>query len=187
MFRGYILQLVGSWTRFAIIPVVVSVPLFVAGHTYELWGLVDVGIFGLTAAVLTIRTGGLEAGIAAHTANNVVLFVLDALGMISATDDSGAGPLDLIPTIISSARVPGLGRVGCAPPGVGADPTAHHAAADTTGAHVAAASVRLLVASGPARPAAAMAAGAATTPAGVATAARAGRRRDAPCDPALPG
>jgi membrane protease YdiL (CAAX protease family) len=102
VFRGYVLQLVGSWTRFAVIPVVVSVPLFVAGHTYELWGLVDVGIFGLTAAVLTIRTGGLEAAIAAHTANNVVLFVLDALGMISATDDSGAGPLDLVPTAISS-------------------------------------------------------------------------------------
>jgi membrane protease YdiL (CAAX protease family) len=102
VFRGYVLQLVGSWTRFAIIPVIVSVPLFVAGHAYEFWGLVDVGIFGLTAAVLTIRTGGLEAGIAAHTANNVVLFVLDALGMLSATDDGGAGPLDLIPTIISS-------------------------------------------------------------------------------------
>ena len=102
VFRGYILQLVGSWTRFAIIPVVVSVPLFVAGHGYEFWGLVDVGIFGLTAAVVTIRTGGLEAAIVAHTANNVVLFVLDALGMFSATDDSGAGPLDVVPTIISS-------------------------------------------------------------------------------------
>ena len=102
VFRGYVLQLVGSWTRFAIIPVIVSVPLFVAGHTYEWWGLVDVGIFGVTAAVVTIRTGGLEAAIAAHTANNVVLFVLDALGMLSATDDSGAGPADLIPTVISS-------------------------------------------------------------------------------------
>lgn len=102
VFRGYVMQLVGSWTRFAFIPVIVSVPLFVAGHVYELWGLVDVGIFGLMAAVVTIRTGGLEAAIAAHTANNVVLFVLDALGMISATDSSDAGPLDLIPTIISS-------------------------------------------------------------------------------------
>ncbi len=102
VFRGYILQLVGSWTRFSIIPIIVSVPLFVSGHVYEFWGLVDVGIFGLTAAVLTIRTGGLEAAIAAHTANNVVLFVLDALGMFSATDDSNAGPIDLIPTIISS-------------------------------------------------------------------------------------
>lgn len=102
VFRGYILQLVGSWTRFSIIPVIVSVPLFVSGHVYDFWGLVDVGIFGLTAAVLTIRTGGLEAAIAAHTANNVVLFVLDALGMFSATGDGDYGPVDLIPTIVSS-------------------------------------------------------------------------------------
>lgn len=102
VFRGYLLQLIGSWTRFAFIPVLVSVPLFVGAHLYEFWGLVDVGIFGLTAAVLTIRTGGLEAAIAAHTANNVVLFVLDAAGMFSATDASGYGPVDLIPTVISS-------------------------------------------------------------------------------------
>ncbi|MET0931757.1 MAG: type II CAAX endopeptidase family protein [Aeromicrobium sp.] len=102
VFRGYLMQLVGSWSRFAIIPVVVTTPLFVAGHLYDVWGLLDVGIFGLTAAILTIRTGGLEAGIAAHTANNVLLFVLDALGMVSATDDSGAGPVDLLPTVVSS-------------------------------------------------------------------------------------
>lgn len=102
VFRGYLMQLVGSWSRFAFLPVVISTPLFVAGHGYELWGLLDVGLFGLTAAVLTIRTGGLEAAIAAHTANNVLLFVLDALGMLSASGDEDAGPVDLVPTIVSS-------------------------------------------------------------------------------------
>lgn len=102
LFRGYLMQLVGSWTRFAVVPVVVTTPIFVAGHGYGLWGLLDVGIFGVTAAVLTIRTGGLEAAITAHTANNVVLFVLDALGVLSASDDSGAGPLDLAPTVVGS-------------------------------------------------------------------------------------
>ncbi|MRJ75595.1 CPBP family intramembrane metalloprotease [Aeromicrobium sp. SMF47] len=102
VFRGYVMQLVGSWTRFAAIPVLVSVAPFVAGHAYELWGLVDVGIFGLTAAILVVRTGGLEAAIAAHTANNVVLFVLDALGVISASDDSGATAVDVLPTVVSS-------------------------------------------------------------------------------------
>lgn len=102
VFRGYLMQLVGSWSRFAVLPVIISTPLFVAGHAYDLWGLLDVGIFGLTAAVLTIRTGGLEAAIAAHAANNVTLFVLDALGVIVASDDSGAGPVDLIPTAVSS-------------------------------------------------------------------------------------
>lgn len=101
VFRGYLLQLVGSWTRFATIPVLVSVPLFVAGHAYEGWGLVDVGLFGLTAAIVTIRSGGLEVAIAAHTANNVLLLGLDALGVLSASDDTGAGPVDLVPTVVS--------------------------------------------------------------------------------------
>lgn len=105
VFRGYLMQLVGSWSRFAFLPVLISTPVFVAGHGYELWGLIDVAIFGVTAAVLTIRTGGLEAAIAAHTANNVLLFLFDALGMISATDDSDAGPVDLVPTLVSSVLI----------------------------------------------------------------------------------
>jgi membrane protease YdiL (CAAX protease family) len=105
LFRGYLMQLVGSWSRFAFLPVIISTPLFVAGHGYELWGLLDVGVFGLTAAILTIRTGGLEAAIAAHTANNILLFVLDALGMIAATDDSDAGPTDLVPTVVASLLI----------------------------------------------------------------------------------
>ena len=98
VFRGYLLQLVGSWTRFAWIPVVVSVPIFASGHPYNLWGLIDVGLFGLMAAFLVIRTGGLEAGIAAHTLNNVALFVFEALGMLNTS--TGGGPLDLIPTVV---------------------------------------------------------------------------------------
>lgn len=102
VFRGYLMQLVGSWSRFAFVPVVVTTPLFVAGHAYELWGLIDVAIFGVTAAVLTIRTGGLEAAIAAHTVNNVFLLILDALGMVEATGGEDPGPVDLLPTAISS-------------------------------------------------------------------------------------
>lgn len=105
LFRGYLMQLVGSWSRFAIVPVVVTTPVFVAGHDYGLWGLLDVALFGLTAAILTIRTGGLEAAIATHAANNVVLFVLDALGVLAATDDSGAGPVDLVPSVVASVAV----------------------------------------------------------------------------------
>ncbi len=108
VFRGYLMQLVGSWSRFAFLPVIISTPLFVSGHAYDLWGLLDVGLFGLTAAVLTIRTGGLEAAIAAHAANNVILFVLDALGVIVATDDSGASAIDLVPTVVSGVLMVAL-------------------------------------------------------------------------------
>lgn len=101
VFRGYLLQLVGSWTRWAIIPVLVSTPLFVAGHVYEFWGLVDVGVFGLLACWLVIRTGGLEAAIAAHVANNVVLSTLEAFNMFALTSDD-YGPVDVIPTVVTS-------------------------------------------------------------------------------------
>jgi membrane protease YdiL (CAAX protease family) len=103
VFRGYLLQLIGSWTRFAIIPIVLSVLPFVAGHAYGVWGLVDVGIFGLTAAFLTVRTGGLEAAISAHVANNVVLLLLDAAGVVDSSDDTEATALDLVPTVVACA------------------------------------------------------------------------------------
>ena len=101
VFRGYLFQLVGSWTRFAIVPVLVSTPLFVAGHLYEFWGLVDVTIFALMASYLVIRTGGLEAAIAAHVANNLVLFTLEAFNVVLVTTGE-YGPVDVLPTLLTS-------------------------------------------------------------------------------------
>lgn len=101
VFRGYLFQLVGSWTRFAIVPVLVSTPLFVAGHGYDLWGLVDVTIFALMASWLVIRTGGLEAAIAAHVANNLVLFLLEGFHVVQVTSQE-YGPLDVLPTLGTS-------------------------------------------------------------------------------------
>jgi membrane protease YdiL (CAAX protease family) len=99
LFRGYLMQLVGSWTRQAWVPVAVNVPLFAAAHGYSQWGTVDVAIFGLTASILVIRTGGLEAAIAFHIANNVTLGVLEAFGLVD-TSDTGVGPWDVVPSAI---------------------------------------------------------------------------------------
>lgn len=102
VFRGYLMQLVGSWARWAWVPVLVSVPLFALAHGYSVWGTVDVAIFGLTAAILVVRTGGLEAGISAHIANNCTLAVLEAFGLVN-TSDSGTGPTDVLPSVVMSA------------------------------------------------------------------------------------
>nr|WP_255669105.1 type II CAAX endopeptidase family protein [Aeromicrobium duanguangcaii] len=93
VFRGALMQLIGSWTRWAVVPVVVSSLLFAAGHVYDFWGLVSVFLFGVIAAVMTIRTGGLEAAIGLHIANNVVLMVLDVVGLVDSSGD-GSGLLD---------------------------------------------------------------------------------------------
>jgi membrane protease YdiL (CAAX protease family) len=102
VFRGYLMQLVGSWTTWVWVPVVVSVPLFALAHGYSRWGTVDVAIFGLTAAILVVRTGGLEAAIALHIANNCSLAVLEAFGLVD-TSDTGTGPWDVFPSVIMSA------------------------------------------------------------------------------------
>lgn len=93
VFRGYLAQLVGSWLRHPAFAVLLPVPLFVLGHGYGALGAVDVAAFALMGGWLAWRTGGLEAPIAAHIANNVVLMFLSALGLgdPNATDTSALG------------------------------------------------------------------------------------------------
>lgn len=96
VFRGALLQLVGSWTHRAAIPVIVTSLLFAAGHVYDLWGLLSVFLFGVIAAVMTIRTGGLEAAIGLHIANNVLLMVLDVFGLVDSSGEESGGPLEVV-------------------------------------------------------------------------------------------
>lgn len=93
VFRGYLGQLVGSWLRHPAFALVLPVPLFVLGHGYGVLGSIDVGVFAVFCGWLTWRTGGLEAAIAAHVANNVVLLSLGAVGLgdPNATDASALG------------------------------------------------------------------------------------------------
>lgn len=80
VFRGYLAQLVGSWLRHPAFAVLLPVPLFVLGHGYDTLGAIDVAVFAVVCGWLTWRTGGLEAAIAVHVANNVVLMSLSAVG-----------------------------------------------------------------------------------------------------------
>lgn len=95
VFRGYLMQLVGGWLRHPAFAILLPVPLFVLGHGYDIWGAASVGIFAVVAAWLTWRTGGLEAAIALHIVNNVLIFLLGSVGVVDANATSGT-PVDLI-------------------------------------------------------------------------------------------
>jgi membrane protease YdiL (CAAX protease family) len=99
VFRGFLMQLIGGWLKHPAWAILLPVPLFAIGHDYDLWGLADVAIFGVTAAWLTWRTGGLEAAIAAHVVNNTLLFLLGAFGLIDVNADSGS-PFALGTTVV---------------------------------------------------------------------------------------
>jgi membrane protease YdiL (CAAX protease family) len=80
LFRGYLLQAFGSLAATPWFGVVASALLFALFHgSQNLPLFIDRFAFGLLAAVLAWRTGGLEAGIAAHTANNLLAYGSAAL------------------------------------------------------------------------------------------------------------
>lgn len=81
VFRGYILQALnmaapnGPWFG-----IVGSAAVFALMHgTQDLPAFLYRFVFGVLAGWLAVRTGGLEAGIAAHVANNVIAFGWAAL------------------------------------------------------------------------------------------------------------
>lgn len=82
-FRGWLTQMIGSFFSRALFAVLVSAVVtavvFAGMHSLgaeqNLALFLDRFAFGLLASYLTWRTGGLEASIAAHTANNVVVMV----------------------------------------------------------------------------------------------------------------
>ena len=102
-FRGYLMQACGSIVSQPWFGVIVSSVLFALFHgSQNLPLFVDRLAFGLLAAALVWRTGGLEAGIAAHVINNVFAYTfagltgtiaglraLDKIGWLTAVIDVG--------------------------------------------------------------------------------------------------
>ncbi|MBF4605269.1 CPBP family intramembrane glutamic endopeptidase [Curtobacterium sp. VKM Ac-2884] len=86
IFRGFLMQTIASWIprrTGTIIAVAVSTVVFAVLHIpngYNVWGILDVGSFGLIAAIIVLRTGGLEATVLQHAFNNIMIFVLQAPG-----------------------------------------------------------------------------------------------------------
>jgi uncharacterized protein len=75
-FRGYLNQAIGAYVRAPWVPIVVSSLLFALAHGVQNGPLfADRLAFGLVAAFLVWRTGGLEAGIAWHVVNNLVVLL----------------------------------------------------------------------------------------------------------------
>ena len=79
-FRGYLLQALGSLVARPWFGIVVSSLVFASLHGAQNLPLfADRFAFGLLAALLVWRTGGLEAGIAAHVINNVFAYLVAGL------------------------------------------------------------------------------------------------------------
>ncbi|MBM6405712.1 CPBP family intramembrane metalloprotease [Phycicoccus sp. CSK15P-2] len=83
-FRGGLVQAVGSWFRrpvlALVVTTVVSTAAFAAAHgSADPWILTELASLGVLGCYLAWRTGGLEAAIALHVVNNVLITVSGAV------------------------------------------------------------------------------------------------------------
>lgn len=83
-FRGLLLQNVGAWFKNPRVGLVVamipSMVLFALAHgSHDPWVFSDLAIFALSSCIAAWRTGGLEASIALHASNNVLLMIATLL------------------------------------------------------------------------------------------------------------
>ena len=78
-FRGYGLQALSAWFRTPWVGAIVTSLAFAFAHgTQNMPLFLDRLAFGLIACWLVVRTGGLEAAIAMHVMNNMVVFLISA-------------------------------------------------------------------------------------------------------------
>lgn len=107
-FRGYLLQGIGSLSRHRWVGIVASALVFALFHGVQnLWLFIDRFAFGLLAALLVVITGGLEAAIAAHVANNVFAFGYAVFtGSVASTRAVQAiGPLQALMDVVGFGLV----------------------------------------------------------------------------------
>ena len=97
IYRGLLMQAIGSWTKLPALAVVLSAIIFGISHgNYDVLGITATGIAGLGFAFLAWYSRGLEASSAAHAANNLSVFIFSGLGLGSG----GSGGIEMV--LISS-------------------------------------------------------------------------------------
>jgi len=77
IFRGYLMQAFGAVVRNVWFPILATAVVFALFHGVQNpWLFSSRLVFGILAGILVWKTGGLEAGIAIHVANNLGAFAL---------------------------------------------------------------------------------------------------------------
>lgn len=84
VFRGFVMQSIGSWLTHPAFAVVLQIPVFLVLHVYDVWGSLTVVAMAAFAGWLAWRTGGLESSIGLHAGNNVSILIAGALGLRDA-------------------------------------------------------------------------------------------------------
>lgn len=95
-YRGFMMQMLGRWLRTPWLPIVLPAVLFMLSHAYDPWGQSTILAMGIYAGFLCWYTGGLEASISLHVANNVILMLLSMVAGLDPFASEGVTPMDAL-------------------------------------------------------------------------------------------
>ena len=85
MFRGILMQTLGSWFKIPLLAIIIQAIIFAFAHGYNSFGFFEILVNGLMWGFFTWKTNGLEVGCAIHTANNFSVGLFIMLGLLTST------------------------------------------------------------------------------------------------------
>ncbi len=102
VFRGLLMQTLGSWFRLPVIAVVLQSCLFAALHPYDIYGKVGILASGMVFALTAWIGRGIEVSAAYHICNNMTIFYLQGMNLsaISSKSDIQALIFEIITGVV---------------------------------------------------------------------------------------
>lgn len=88
LYRGLIMQTLGSWFNIPILAIIIQAIIFSVSHGYNTIGLVEIVVAGIIYGFFTWKTNGIEVSSALHTANNLSISLLVMFGLSSSTSSA---------------------------------------------------------------------------------------------------
>ena len=85
MFRGILLQTLGSWFKIPVLAIVIQAIIFGLAHGYNSFGFFETVVMGLICGFFAWKTDGIEVSSAIHTANNFCVGFFVMLGLHTST------------------------------------------------------------------------------------------------------
>ena len=88
VYRGLLMQTLGSWFRISVVAVILQAVIFAASHPYNMIGKAEIVISGVAFALAAWIGRGVEASAALHVANNMAIFYLVGLDLTKISSEA---------------------------------------------------------------------------------------------------
>ena len=88
VFRGLLMQTLGSWFRLPVIAVLAQTAIFAMAHPYNTIGKIGIFVSGTVFALTAWIGRGIEISSAYHIRNNMAIFYMQGLNLTTITSES---------------------------------------------------------------------------------------------------